>query len=780
MTGALGWLVRRLGGMTLATLLLFGIALASVAWGLSRIVRGLDVDLLVLMLVAGASVGWLLARSSWRGRVVLPFALLIAIFTVFARVGQLGDELLAFALALGKFLWQLEYRYFDPRPLGNAFDPILSGVTILITRLDQWVGAIVSGQPVQDLVALALAWSFVVWLIAAWSAWTLRRNFAPFVAILPLLIFFGLVLAITGRETWLLIFPLAALLGLSVIVAHHDRRTKWEREQIPSADDLGFDLGLIAVPAIFGIIALVFLIPPFSPREIARWVQEWSQPAEQTTMAFSNSFGLEPAPRATTVLDTLSSPGLPRSHLLGASPELLERVALIIQTDDASGQSLPYYWRSSTYDIYTGHGWVTSRLQMESYNANDRAQADPPGARTLYQTIHPSQMDGLVYAAGNLFSVDHAFQIAWRTDHDLFAAQTRASEYRVASNVQSFSAADLRATSTNYPSWIQIQYIALSEDIPPRVLALARDLTATAPTPYDRALAIENYLRTIPYTLELPAPPPDRDVVDYFLFDLKRGYCDYYATAMAVLARAAGLPARVAVGYATGDYDAARGEYIVTEANAHSWTQIYFPEYGWVDFEPTSARAAINYDQPTALISPTPPHETGEASGVPSPGNLQLEWYLIPLALLILLFALLSTFLLEVVRLGQMRPEDAISLLFQKIFHLARKLDLPVTASDTPHQVLAQWENYLNISARPKKFAARFRSAGQTLADIVELYVRATYGAYAISPSDRTSAVRHWLRVRGWLWLALVLHVFQKRSLSLLRVPFRAAPSTPR
>jgi transglutaminase-like putative cysteine protease len=81
------------------------------------------------------------------------------------------------------------------------------------------------------------------------------------------------------------------------------------------------------------------------------------------------------------------------------------------------------------------------------------------------------------------------------------------------------------------------------------VLALARDLTATEPTPFDRARAIEAYLRTYPYTLDLPSPKLDRDVVDYFLFDLRQGYCDYYATSMVVLARAAGLPARLAVGY---------------------------------------------------------------------------------------------------------------------------------------------------------------------------------------------------------------------------------------
>ena len=82
-------------------------------------------------------------------------------------------------------------------------------------------------------------------------------------------------------------------------------------------------------------------------------------------------------------------------------------------------------------------------------------------------------------------------------------------------------------------------------------------------------------------------------MADYFLFDLKQGYCDYYATSMVVLARAAGLPARLVVGYANGSYDHERAQYIVTENYAHSWVEIYFADIGWVEFEPTSSQPVI-------------------------------------------------------------------------------------------------------------------------------------------------------------------------------------------
>ena len=155
----------------------------------------------------------------------------------------------------------------------------------------------------------------------------------------------------------------------------------------------------------------------------------------------------------------------------------------------------------------------------------------------------------------------------------------------------------MRESPSVYPDWVASQFLSLPDSVPARVLALARDLTASASTPYDRALAIENYLREFPYTLEVDAPPPGRDVADYFLFDLKQGYCDYYATSMVVLARAAGLPARLVIGYANGAYDFESAQYIVTENYAHSWVEIYFANIGWVEFEPTASQPAILYEE---------------------------------------------------------------------------------------------------------------------------------------------------------------------------------------
>ncbi len=136
--------------------------------------------------------------------------------------------------------------------------------------------------------------------------------------------------------------------------------------------------------------------------------------------------------------------------------------------------------------------------------------------------------------------------------------------------------------------------------------------------PYDAAEAIQSYLRSqYKYSEDIPDPPAGAvDRVDYFLFDSKVGYCDYFASAMAVLARTQGIPARVARGYAAGSYDEEKKVYVVPVALAHSWVEIYFPVYGWQRFEPTAA----GYTSLPIRPEQAPQESGGPAGPVPTPG----------------------------------------------------------------------------------------------------------------------------------------------------------------
>jgi hypothetical protein len=159
--------------------------------------------------------------------------------------------------------------------------------------------------------------------------------------------------------------------------------------------------------------------------------------------------------------------------------------------------------------------------------------------------------------------------------------------------VPDVTVAELAAAGEDYPDWIRERYLALPP-LPERVVELAREITGAAQTPYDKARAVEVYLRQLPYDLSVERPASG-DVVDYFLFDVRKGFCDYYASAMAVLLRAVGVPTRLAVGYARGTYDQRTGEWVVTEQDAHAWVEVFFPGIGWVEFEPTPSQEVFTY-----------------------------------------------------------------------------------------------------------------------------------------------------------------------------------------
>ena len=137
---------------------------------------------------------------------------------------------------------------------------------------------------------------------------------------------------------------------------------------------------------------------------------------------------------------------------------------------------------------------------------------------------------------------------------------------------------------------MQAAYLQLPPSVTPETIALAADLVNRFDNPFDQSIAIRNYLRrAIAYNDQIAAPPPNVDPVHYVLFDLREGYCNYYASAMAIMLRSQGVPARIVQGYAQGEYNEEDGFYRVRANNAHTWVEVYFPAYGWIQFEPTAS-----------------------------------------------------------------------------------------------------------------------------------------------------------------------------------------------
>jgi transglutaminase-like putative cysteine protease len=156
-----------------------------------------------------------------------------------------------------------------------------------------------------------------------------------------------------------------------------------------------------------------------------------------------------------------------------------------------------------------------------------------------------------------------------------------------------------RAAPSGYPPDISRRYLQLPGNISGRVQYLARTLAAPFDNNYDRVMALTDHLRaSYPYNFFPPPHPPGAEVVDTFLFEDGEGVCEQYVTALVVMARVLGIPARLATGYGSGDYNRLTGYYEVRLNHAHSWAEVYFPQYGWVPFDPTPGWQPQPYPTP--------------------------------------------------------------------------------------------------------------------------------------------------------------------------------------
>jgi protein-glutamine gamma-glutamyltransferase len=146
--------------------------------------------------------------------------------------------------------------------------------------------------------------------------------------------------------------------------------------------------------------------------------------------------------------------------------------------------------------------------------------------------------------------------------------------------------AQLRAASGLFPEAIVKTYLQLPE-LDPRIKQLALRITARAPNEYDKASAIELYLKTnYRYSLNLTGEQTE-DPLAYFLFTRRSGHCEYFAAAMTVMLRDLGIPARYVGGFLPGEYNDVGGDWIVRASDAHTWVEVFFPDYGWITFDPT-------------------------------------------------------------------------------------------------------------------------------------------------------------------------------------------------
>ncbi|WP_128478142.1 transglutaminaseTgpA domain-containing protein [Halorussus pelagicus] len=258
--------------------------------------------------------------------------------------------------------------------------------------------------------------------------------------------------------------------------------------------------------------------------------------------------------------------------------------------------SVPAYWRTGAYDTYTGSGWESS---------GERRPYDGPIEDAAIQGREVQYRVTLQRSATALPSVWRANSVEadadslYVTDDRAFESQSPISPGTTYSGVSHLPARDpnvLRTAGSDYPDEIERRYTDLPGDADRRIGRFTDDLTADASSPYESATRIESWLESNKnYSLNV-SEPAGEDVASQFVFDMEKGYCEYFATSMTVMLRSQDIPARYVVGYSTGQSVGAN-TYEVRGMNAHAWVEAYFPDVGWVKFDPTPGRERLDAEQ---------------------------------------------------------------------------------------------------------------------------------------------------------------------------------------
>ena len=476
-------------------------------------------------------------------------------------------------------------------------------VLVFHGELVTWLSALTGGQVASGRTALFTLFALLLYAYTCWLVWAVRVHHDGGWAMLPGLFIVGWNVYWAGEGAGWLAGMLALGVLLSVLTRYAHLEMTWIRRRLDFSDQLWLDFAAVGLGGALAAATVVLLVTAVTSPHLYTRVQgflarPWARVERETTRLFPDV-----ARPARSPLGRSTVPTMPRARKLGASPQLLDTLVMTVRP---KGGPLPprAYFFALAYDVYTGSGWMQSPWQVEGLAPGEEWRGPVGQERFLVElTVEMQQPTRDVYAAAIPVAVDRPADALTFAGKDLLGLRLRdgVRDYTVLGAISAVDEARLRLTSTAYPPWITNHYLQVPESVPPRVRQLAQEITRDAYSPYDKARAIEAYLRQIPYSLDVSTPPPDRDVVDWFLFDLRRGYCDYYATAFVVLARLSGLPARLAIGYAQGQWDSTAGLYKITEREAHSWPEVYFPPYGWVPFEPTAIRQVFQWPktQPT-------------------------------------------------------------------------------------------------------------------------------------------------------------------------------------
>ncbi|MGC8783331.1 MAG: transglutaminase TgpA family protein [Armatimonadota bacterium] len=439
--------------------------------------------------------------------------------------------------------------------------------------------------------------AFLCWLVVFASFMLASDEHVLFIAV-PVVALLGVAAPALSAQQAFWLFT--TFLGNTAFLLAHENTRRLYGAAKP---DTLFMRGQVAVALVCGLMAALTGI-------IVSW------PLRDATLRLSGN-SLPPGLASAISNSNTSSSFTQPAIAVGSGPvSLSEQPVLEIQSSE------PLYWRGSVYVRYTGRGWANPRygfFTQQLFNLDAPFQSIPERRDGLYTlTVPPVSPEPIRYrevkqrfkllhgAANIIYAAAQPVRIrfpnlAVRVDAtgclQTFYGYRSGAEYEVISHVPDATPDDLRQAPPATPRDVGAIYFELPAQTSQRLQNLARELTTRHYNNYDKVMALKTYIEsTCDYNLNAQAVPVGRDAVEFFLFESREGYCDLFSTALAVLARYAGIPSRVATGFLTGDPQP-DGKFIAREKHRHQWTEIYFPGYGWVTFDATEGARDVTGSQ---------------------------------------------------------------------------------------------------------------------------------------------------------------------------------------
>ncbi len=667
---------------------------------------------------------------------------------------------LAFVVALGAVLitsGALTADHVSPAMTRDAMRSLFMSPTLMVASARA------------DTRIFFLGVSAVAWIAAYASVWAEVHWRTAWVGVIfaggPLLV----ALAASPPEAHILVLPFVAVALL--LLAHNHalgRQAAWQEglRQLPSAGNQRLmTAGSVLAAVAVGVGWLAPTIPAYpvvSYDEFQGIVQSTLQGTQatinKTVYDLANQF--QPVALADA---------LPMTSSVSTSDAPVFEVQF-------NGPSIGRKWRTNVYDQYSNGNWVNSNRNSTVAAAGETVVPRIPweARSVISQTVTMLRpAGGIVPSVGEPVAVTVPVRVEYgatttQSGRDGVSADIsrvsldRAWEdgptFTVFSAPSTAGPFQLHSASANYPAWVRDKYLQLPDTVPPRVALLAQQIVSGRSTPYDQALALEAYLRTLPYTLDIATPPAGRDLVDWFLFDEKQGYCTYYASAFVVMARSLGIPARLVTGYKFGEYDPARGVMRTRMSDVHAWPEVFFPNYGWIEFEPTGSEPPSPGDEgapvgPAPLLSAVLPPGTAQYVADQQPQASLDEGTKRDFRGFSLVSALAAVGLLTTagVRHTRRAKRVPVSEVWEKLLVFGSQLGVRSESGATPYEIGTTIGR-----AAPK--------ARPDIERLTTLYVRHRFDPRGLSDHEYDALTAAWPRLRNTLWRARVTQLAERAA----------------